>query len=52
MRSNCERRNGADAHLAFTLLVAVLLSAALALLGNRPARERLCAATYTFLCSP
>ncbi len=37
-------------HLEFTLLVAVLLSAALALIGNRSPRERLHAATYFFLC--
>ena len=38
------------AHLTFTLLVAVLLSVAIAFLGNRPLRERLYAATYLFLC--
>jgi hypothetical protein len=37
-------------HLEFTLLVAVMLSAALALIGNRTPRERLYAATYFFLC--
>ena len=37
-------------HPVFTLLVAVLLSAVLALLGNRPLRERLCVAAYVFLC--
>ncbi len=37
-------------HLAFTVLVAVLLSAALALLGDRPPRERLDAAIYLLLC--
>jgi hypothetical protein len=37
-------------HPAFTLLVAVLLSVALALLGDRPLGERLYAATYLFLC--
>ena len=37
-------------HLEFTLLVAVLLSVALALLGNRSLRERLYAAIYIFLC--
>jgi hypothetical protein len=37
-------------HLEFTLLVAVLLSVAMALLGNRSLRERLCVATYIFLC--
>jgi hypothetical protein len=38
------------AHLLFTLLLAVLLSVAMAFLGNRPLRERLHAATYLFLC--
>jgi hypothetical protein len=37
-------------HLAYTLLAAVLLSVALAFLGNRPLSERLNAAVYTFLC--
>jgi hypothetical protein len=37
-------------HLEFTLLVAVLLSVAMALLGNRSLRERLYVATYIFLC--
>jgi hypothetical protein len=37
-------------HLEFTLLMAVLLSAAMALLGNRTLRERLYVATYLFLC--
>ena len=37
-------------HLTFTLLVAVLLSAAMALLGNRSVRERLYVATYLLLC--
>jgi hypothetical protein len=37
-------------HLAFTLLAALLLSAAMALLGNRSLRERLYAATYLLLC--
>jgi hypothetical protein len=37
-------------HLAFTLLAAVLLSAALSLLGRRPLTERLYAAIYLFLC--
>ena len=36
-------------HLAFTLLVAVLLSVALSLLGNRGLHERLNAAIYIFL---
>jgi hypothetical protein len=37
-------------HLEFTLLVAVLLSVAMALLGNRSVRDRLYVATYIFLC--
>jgi len=37
-------------HLEFTLLVAILLSAVMALLGNRSLRERLYVATYIFLC--
>ena len=37
-------------HLEFTLLLAVLLSVAMALLGNRTLRERLYVATYLFLC--
>ena len=37
-------------HLAFTLLTAVLLSAGLSLVGNRPPTERLYAAIYLFLC--
>jgi hypothetical protein len=37
-------------HLAYTLLVAVLLAAAMALIGNRSPRERLYAAIYLFLC--
>jgi hypothetical protein len=37
-------------HLIFTLLTAVLLSGAIALIGNRTLVERLCAATYLFLC--
>jgi hypothetical protein len=37
-------------HLMFTLLVAVLLSSAMALIGNRSVRERLYAATYLLLC--
>ena len=35
--------------LTFTLLVAVLLSVAMALLGHRCLRERLKVATYLFL---
>jgi hypothetical protein len=34
----------------FTLLASVLLSAAVALMGNRSLQERLYAATYLFLC--
>ena len=37
-------------HGAYTLLVALLLSAAIALLGNRSAAERACVAAYVFLC--
>jgi hypothetical protein len=37
-------------HLEFTVLAAVLLSAALALLGNRSLVERLHAAIYLLLC--
>jgi hypothetical protein len=37
-------------HLAFTLLLAVLLSVALALLGRRSLVERLYLAAYSFLC--
>jgi hypothetical protein len=36
-------------HLAFTLLVAVLLSVVLSLLGRRSAHERVNAAIYIFL---
>ena len=37
-------------HLAFSMLLAVLLSCALALLGRRSTHDRLCVAGYTFLC--
>jgi hypothetical protein len=37
-------------HLAFTLLTALLLSAAMSFLGSRPLTERLYAATYLVLC--
>ena len=37
-------------HLAFTLLMAPLLSVVLALLGKRSLRERVYVATYIFLC--
>jgi len=37
-------------HLAYTALVAVLLSATLALMGKRTPRERVDAAIYLFLC--
>ena len=37
-------------HLAFSLLVAILISSAMALIGNRSLRERLYAATYLLLC--
>jgi hypothetical protein len=36
-------------HIIWTLLLAILVSAASALPGNRAHRERLCAAVYTFL---
>ncbi len=36
-------------HLPFTILVAVLLSLALSLLGNRALHERINAAIYIFL---
>jgi hypothetical protein len=37
-------------HLAYSMMLAILLSCALALLGRRSLRERLCVAGYTFLC--
>jgi len=37
-------------HLLFTLLMAVLLSSAMALIGRRSLRERLYVATYLLLC--
>jgi hypothetical protein len=37
-------------HLEYSLLLAVMLSCALALLGRRSLRERLCVAAYMFLC--
>ena len=36
-------------HLTWTLLLAVLISGATALPGDRALRERICAAAYTFL---
>ncbi|MBZ5623071.1 MAG: hypothetical protein LAQ69_30765 [Acidobacteriia bacterium] len=36
-------------HLTFTLLMAILISGAEALLGNRSARERIYLAAYVFL---
>jgi hypothetical protein len=36
-------------HLAWTLLLAILISAATALPGDRAARQRLAAAAYTFV---
>lgn len=36
-------------HLSYTLLMAVLISGAVALPGNRSARERVYVATYAFL---
>lgn len=38
------------AHLEYSLMVAMMISCALALLGRRSMRERLCVAGYTFLC--
>ena len=37
-------------HLAYSTMVAILLSGALSLLGRRSVRERWCVAGYTFLC--
>ena len=37
-------------HLMFSLLAAVLISSAMASIGNRSLRERLYAATYLLLC--
>ena len=37
-------------HFGYSLMLAVMLSAALAMLGRRSGRERLCVAGYTFLC--
>lgn len=37
-------------HFTYTLTAAVLLSAALALLGKRTSRERVDAGIYFFLC--
>jgi hypothetical protein len=37
-------------HLAFTLVVAILLSIATALLGRRSVAERLYLSAYLFLC--
>jgi hypothetical protein len=36
-------------HLSFTLLLAILISAATALLGDRPARDRVYHAAYLVL---
>jgi hypothetical protein len=36
-------------HLTWTLLLAILVSGATALPGDRAARDRVCAAAYTFL---
>jgi hypothetical protein len=38
------------AHFEYSLMLAALLSGALALLGRRSLLERLCVAGYTFLC--
>jgi hypothetical protein len=37
-------------HPEYILLLSILLSVVMALLGNRSLRERLCVATYIFLC--
>jgi hypothetical protein len=37
-------------HLMFSMLVAVLLCGAMALMGNRSIRERVYVATYLLLC--
>jgi len=37
-------------HLIFIMVVAALLSSAMALIGNRSLRERLYVATYLLLC--
>ena len=37
-------------HLEYSLIMALMLSGALAMLGRRSGRERLCVAGYTFLC--
>jgi len=37
-------------HLAFTALIALLLSLAMALVGDRSTRERVSVAIYLFLC--
>jgi hypothetical protein len=37
-------------HLMFSILVAVLLSCAMALIGNRSLRERIYIATYLLFC--
>jgi len=36
-------------HLAWTLLLTLLLSGATAMTGDRTSRDRVCAAAYTFL---
>jgi hypothetical protein len=36
-------------HLAWTVLLTVMLSAATAMTGDRTTRDRACAAAYTFL---
>jgi hypothetical protein len=36
-------------HLAWTLLLTIMLSAATAMTGDRTTRDRACAAAYTFL---
>jgi hypothetical protein len=38
-------------HAEYTLLLAILLSVGMALIGDRPRRERWYVAAYIFLCS-
>ena len=37
-------------HLEYSILLALLISAVLAMLGKRSVRERFCVAAYMFLC--
>jgi hypothetical protein len=38
-----------NSHLVYTLFLALLVAGASSLPGNRPNRDRACAAAYTFL---